>query len=209
MDTLSAALAQHIGKPLTVELARKVWLDAQPFSPIAVDAWVPHEMVDGTLIRAVYLDDRFSELEEHRLRYLDETHPGEPVRVQWERIRELERQGAYVIVTAERAGKLVASLWLFVSRGLNHGELTVTDDLMFAMPEARGGLMASSMCRFAEKHLFNRGVRACTLWLATGNRAGRLAEFLGYKPRATVYTKNHWGDDLGDAPTRHEGVKHG
>jgi hypothetical protein len=43
--------------------------------------------------RALYLDDRFAELEEQRLRYLDENHEGDPVRVQWERIRELERQG--------------------------------------------------------------------------------------------------------------------
>ncbi|ARU06127.1 hypothetical protein CCO03_16905 [Comamonas serinivorans] len=204
MDALSMALAKQVGQPLTVELARQIHADAQVRAPLALEDWPSHEMTDGTEIRATRLDDRMAELHAHRMAYLAERHAGDPVAVQWHRIRELERQGRYVIFVAELDGEVTGSLWLHVTPSLNHGQLTVSDDLLYVVPALRRTLLASALCRHAEKQLFAAGARACALQSATGNRAGRLAAFLGYRHTAEVYTKTHWGgDEYADVPTRH------
>ncbi|MNT49675.1 hypothetical protein D3C72_1865430 [compost metagenome] len=144
------------------------------------------------------------------MRGLAEIHPGEPVEVCWDRIRELERMGRYVIFGALAPdGRLVASLWLFFTPSLNNGIASVSDDLLYVEPETRNTHLAVGLCRYAEAVMFGLGARSCVLRSYDVNRAGRLAKFMGYTKVADVYRKTNYSNDASLIPTRHQGVNHG
>ena len=210
MDGLSMELAKRVGEVLTLDDAKAIARAVSGGHSLALNSIAPGWHADAFTLQPVWLDSEFSALEAHRLKGLAEVHPGEPVSVCWERIRELERMGRYVIFVALWPdGRLAASLWLYFTRSLNKGTLTVTDDMLYLEPEVRSSLLAVGLCRYAEAVMFGLGARACTLQSFNVNKAGRLAKFLGYRKVADLYRKTNYSGEASLIPTRHQGATYG
>lgn len=210
MDGLSMELAKRVGQVLTLDDAKAVARAVMGGNSLALDSIAPGWHADAFTLKPLWLDSDFAALESHRLQGLAEVHPGEPVSVCWDRIRELERIGRYVIFGALRPdGHLAASLWLYFTRSLNNGTLTVTDDMLYVEPESRSSLLAVGLCRYAESVMFGLGARSCTLQSYDANKAGRLAKFMGYQKVADVYRKTNYSGEASLTPTRHQGAANG
>ena len=210
MDALSIELARRIGQVLTLDDAAAVARAVYGGQALGLESIAPGWHAGGYALKPIWLDSAFDELESHRLHGLAEIHPDEPVAVCWDRIRELERQGRYVIFAALAPdGRLAASLWLFFAPSLNNGMPCVTDDLLYVEPDARKSLLAPALCRYAEAVMFGLGARSCTLRTHDVNQVGRLAKYLGYMKVADLYRKANFTDDASFTPTRHQGAKHG
>lgn len=210
MDALSIELAKRIGRVLTLDDAKDIARAVCGGQALDLESIAPGVYGDGLVLRPIWLDSAFNELESHRLRGLAEVHPGEPIAVNWERIRQLERQGRYVIFAAvDGAGHLAASLWLFFTDSLNNGMPFVTDDLLFVEPAARHSHLAPALCGYAEAVLFGLGARSCTLRTHDVNKVGRLAKFMGFTKVADLYRKANFSNDASLIPNRHQGAKNG
>ena len=210
MDALSAQLALRIGQVLTLDDAKSIVRAVLGGQSLDLDSIAPGWHANSYTLKPIWLDSEFDALESHRIRGLAEVHPGEPVSVCWDRIRELERMGRYVIFGAMRSdGRLMASLWLYFTRSMNNDTPTVADDMLYLEPEVRSSLLAVGLCRYAEAVMFGLGARACTLQSYDVNKAGRLAKFLGYQKVADLYRKANYSGEASLTPTRHQGSTNG
>lgn len=210
MDGLSMELAKRVGEVLTLDEAKAIVRAVIGGKALALDSIAPGWHADAFTLQPMWLDDGFPALESHRLKGLAEVHPGEPVEVCWDRIRELERMGRYIIFAARWPdGRLAASLWLYFTPSLNNGTLTVADDMLYVEPEVRSSLLAVGLCRYAEAVMFGLGARSCTLQSYNVNKAGRLAKFLGYQKVADLYRKANYSGEASLTPTRHQGSTNG
>jgi hypothetical protein len=210
MDALSIELARHIGQVMTLQDAKDIARAVIGEKSLDLESIAPGWHSSAYTLTPLWLDSAFSSLEAHRINGLAEIHPGEPVDVRWDRIRELERMGRYVIFAAVGAdGGLAASLWLYFTPSLNNGTLTVTDDMLYVEPEVRSSLLAVGLCRYAEAVMFGLGARACSLQSFNVNKAGRLAKFLGYQKVADLYRKTNYSGEASLTPTRHQGSTNG
>lgn len=196
---LAYALATHVGRTLTPELAREIVhrtfkpLPLSPIEPTTRGEW----LLQTEQIREA--DD----LAQHRIDYLSELHPSRPQRTDWMHLMDLQERNALVIFTARSEGALVASIWLSVVLNVDTGHLAVSDDLIYVQPEWRGSRALHALWRFAEQAMFDRGVREASFSMRLENGAERMARFMGYTPTATRVTKSHYGERYEDAPTRH------
>lgn len=199
-ECLAFALATHVGRTLTPELASEIArgaykpFDFAPFPAARRGQWA---LQAETLRQA-------NDVALHRIRYLTERHPGRPQRTDWLTLLERQEMNSLVIFTARNEGALVASIWLTVGRNVDTGELAVSDDLIYVEPEWRGSSALQTLWRFAERTMFDRGVREASFSMRIQNGAERMARFMGYTPVATRVTKFHYGDRYEDAPTRHK-----
>jgi len=124
-------LAKRVGEVLTLDEAKAIVRAVIGGKALALDSIAPGWHADAFTLQPMWLDDGYPALESHRLKGLAEVHPGEPVDVCWDRIRELERMGRYIIFAARWPdGLLAASLWLYFTPSLNNGTLTVADDML-------------------------------------------------------------------------------
>lgn len=210
MDALSIELAKRIGQVLTLDDARQIAQAVAGGQALTLSTIAPGWHAGGHTLKPIWLDSAFDALKSHRLRALAEIHPGEPVAICWDRIRELERMGRYVIIGALAPdGRLVASLWLFFTPSLNNGIASVSDDLLYVEPEVRNTHLAIGLCRYAEAVMLGLGARSCMLRTYDTNQVGRLAKFMGYTKVADLYRKANFADDASLTPTRHQGAKNG
>ena len=122
MDALSIELARRIGQVLTLEDAKDITRAVVGGQALDLKKIAPGSHASSYTLKPIWLDSAFDELESQRLRGLAEIYPEEPVAVCWDRIRELERMGRYVIFAAHtRDSRLAASLWLYFTPSLNNG----------------------------------------------------------------------------------------
>ncbi|WP_162581804.1 hypothetical protein [Variovorax sp. PBS-H4] len=198
-----------MGEQLTVELATAIAREASPASPIEAGRF-PLEVFADYRFRCERLRDASEELEQQRLAYLAETRPSDAIRVDWNRLNELQRLGEHVIFTARHraTGAIVGSLWLFVGCDLDTGIYSVTDDMLYVVPAHRDGLLGVRLVQYGERCIVALGVRSATFHFRLENGADRMARFLGYEAISTRVTKTHAGDSFADVPTRHKGSTH-
>lgn len=186
---LAVALAKRIGQPLSVEMAREVVAECLPdlsVGPVAV------ERRGDLVFRAEQLgpDPAAGELAAQRLRFLEETlPPGVPAHVQWDELRQIERSGQLLILTARRDGLLLGSVWLNLYQDLNTGEPVACDDMLFMEQGARGGMVVVHLWRYAERVLAQLGRVQMSCHSREANNAGRLARFVGGQITHTGFSK--------------------
>jgi hypothetical protein len=96
----------------------------------------------------------------------------------------------FLFFTAREEGKLVGYAGIYVVPSMHSKVMTASEDTWFLLPEQRRGWNIIHFWRFIQDELVRRGV--VEIW-ANGklaNRAGRILEFLGFKPVATRYCAN-------------------
>lgn len=203
---VSVALAKQIGQVLTPELAAELAREicATPDHSVSPDAYAP-ESYRGFTFQIERLRDAFGALQAQRLAYLAERDPGQPCLVDWDRLRELSRKGNLVIFTMrDPQGTLIGSMWVLIGISINTGCLSLTDDMLYVVPEHRLGWFTAKMWLYGERAAFSLGVREATIHSRLGNGTERLARFRGYQPDSIRATKRHYGESFCDAPTRHQ-----
>lgn len=77
--------------------------------------------------------------------------PGVPAHVQWDELRQIERSGQLLILTACRDGLLLGSVWLNLYQDPNTAEPVACDDMLFMEQGVRCGMVVVHLWRYAER----------------------------------------------------------
>lgn len=195
------ALARHAGKPLTQDAARAILDDLFPDHSIDPADFAPAEHAGYTLQLERFEDT--AELRALQRDYAAETHPGEPYSLDAEVLAALARAGGLATFTARRGAELVGVMRVFLLRNERTGLIEARDNLFFIYPGHRGRV-AVALWRYAERCMFDHGVRSVVFTALTLTGAGRMAKFLGYQADGTRYRKTAVGTASYDTlPTRH------
>lgn len=205
---VSVALAKRVGQVLTPELAIALAREICDIPDLSVAPGAAAVEVRGAYTYQVErLPDAYEELQAQRHAYLDECDPESPRNIDWERLLGLSRTGSLVIFTArDAASALVGSMWVWLTPSINSGRLSLTDDMLFVLPEHRKGWCAVWLWQYGERVAFGLGVREATVHSRLSNRTDRISRFCGYKLDAIRVKKSHNGDSFADVHTRHEGA---
>lgn len=127
------------------------------------------------------------------------------------RLREAEREGKVAMFTARSStGELVGIMRIRVWRALEDNRLLACDDMFYVAPAHRGSMLAVRLWQFAERIMFDFGVREVTFDSLSINGAEKMARFLGYTPVAIKFHKvAQEACNYSQVPRRHrEGVEH-
>lgn len=136
-------------------------------------------------------------LEDLTLQNHEEVEGRGHLKVDYDRILELERLGCFTVFGARRAGRLVGYSAFLFGPSLHGQTLTATNDVIFVEPESRGWL-GVRLVLAAEAHFRKLGAERITYHtklapiLGNGRKAasvGRLLERLGYEQIEAVHAK--------------------
>ncbi|MET3514362.1 hypothetical protein ABIC63_002134 [Pseudacidovorax sp. 1753] len=189
---LALALSRYAGQVLTPDLARSILRDVEGADRTIDGKRFGQEGFNGYVIAAETVAGNEAALVPLQAACHEETRPGIPFDHQFDfaRQREAERAGNLVLFTARLAstGELVGVLRVRVFQPDGCAHLEVTDDLFYIRPAHRNWL-AVHLWRFAERSMFNLGVRVVSFDSLSITGADRMARYLGYTPVATKFTK--------------------
>lgn len=203
---LAHSLATHVGEVLTLDLAKQIVREVLNATDQSLEPARFGQDVSGRYtIQAEYLLAAMPELARHHAAYHREVNPDGPaLDYDYPRALDRARAGEALLVTGRADGRMVASLLVFFNRRIDTQTLVAQDDRMFIDPEHRGGMLAARLWRFAQRAGLSLGIREGWIESRGDNRAGRLAEFMGYRPVATKYVMTAAQDACGpEVPTRH------
>lgn len=188
-----------------MEIAREAY--RPPDLSIDPDRFAPGEHGDHSF-QVERFRDVEAELRVLRCAYLREVRPGREHSPDWDRLREANDGGRSVIFTARHISNVLDGVcWLWLSEDLDSKLKVASDDLLYVKPRERNGLLGVRLVQYAERCIFDLGVREARMHFRLANGAQRMARFLGYSPQSVRVTKTHHGDNFADVPTRHEGVQ--
>ena len=100
-----------------------------------------------------------------------------------------ERAGRLIQFTVRKAGALVGNLRMYVRESRHTKTLMAMEDTLYLRPDARGGMTAVYLLRFAEKTLRAIGVREIEADSKLLNNADTLMRRLKYQPVAIRFSK--------------------
>lgn len=202
-EALVLALAAHSGEQLTVGVARSIVAALFPRLPID-PAQFPAAQVGRYLLQCEAFEETAELHAVHQAYHAETDTTGEPLAYDYPRMRAIYLQGGLAMFTARVAetGELVGVMRVFVSRN-ERGVLTARDNMFFIYPAHRGLPLAVRLWRYAERCMFDHGVRKVTFSSMTATGAEKMARFLGYQPTAIQFSKTHQGDDYAALATRH------
>lgn len=197
---LRATIAQHLGQPLTPEVAAAIEC-AAVLGPQA--GHEPAKFGEQTYRGYVFKVERLADIlpEMHRLheQHWAETEGfrhGLTMDPDYQAMLADERAGRMLQFTVRLDGELVGNLRLYLSVSRHTQTKVAREDTLFLTAAHRGGLMAVRFLEFAEDSLRLIGVtemRADSKVVRTPDgrvkRAGVLLERMGYQPVATQYVK--------------------
>lgn len=210
---LALALARCAGKTVTKDLAAQILAEVCPHG----DRSIPVEDISaggwgGYTFRAERVSGNEAELRPLHDAYHRETR----VLVtesdyDFARLREAEREGNVAMFTARNAeDELVGVMRIRVWRALEDRRLQACDDMFYMVPAHRGGMLAVRLWQFAERAMFDFGVREVTFDSLGINGAEKMARFLGYEQVAIKFHKvAQEACNYSQVPGRHrQGVEH-
>lgn len=112
--------------------------------------------------------------------------------------------GFHVMFTARDQGRLVGYAGMYFTPSMHTQQLICTEDTWFLLPEYRKGRNALAFYKFVEAECVRRGVVEIGQTAKLTNGAGKILEYLGYKPVSLQYSKhlceNKAVSKVGDAP---------
>ncbi|MBC3906194.1 GNAT family N-acetyltransferase [Undibacterium umbellatum] len=192
---IAIALAQHIGKPLTPEVAVAIareLCDSQDKTPDTKQ--FPPQNYGEYLIQAELVRDSLPELHLlHERHYLEtELHRASiPLNPDYDAVLDREHQGGLLQFTArvEATGELVGNMRVYLSQSIHTQTLVCTEDTFYLVPEHRGGFLAVRLWQYVERWCIAIGVREIYFDSKTINSADSMARYLGYKPVAIKFAK--------------------
>lgn len=114
-----------------------------------------------------------------------------PLDPQYEVYDQRDADGQIMVVTVREAGRLVGYFIGFVAPGLHYRTcLTLTMDIFWIAPEARGSAMAGvKLFRAVEAEAKRRGVQRLFFGSKLHRDSSRLFEFLKLEPVETYFSK--------------------
>lgn len=96
----------------------------------------------------------------------------------------------FLMFTAREAGRLVGYAGIYLTPSMHTNSMTASEDTWYMLPEFRVGWNTIHFLRFVLEELQKRC--AAEVWFSAKlqNRAGRLLEFVGFRPIATRFVMN-------------------
>lgn len=112
-----------------------------------------------------------------------------PLDPQYEVYLQREDAGQVMLITMREAGQLLGYFVGFVAPGLHYKTcLTLTMDIFYVWPEARGNGGGFQLFKAVEKEAKRRGVQRMFVGSKLHKDASWLFEKLGYEPVETYYS---------------------
>lgn len=103
---------------------------------------------------------------------------------------ELYNKGALHIVTARVEGRLVGYTIHFLAPHLHYRDhLMAMNDILYVLPEYRGGIVAARLFKFAEVSMKQKGVTKIHIHMKTEHDFSRLLKGLGYVEIEKIYER--------------------
>ena len=113
-----------------------------------------------------------------------------PLNPQYDVYAARDAAGQVMVVTLRDVGRLVGYFIGFVAPGLHYQTcLTLTMDIFWTHPDARGGFAGVRLFRAVEKEAKRRGVQRMFYGSKLHKDSSRMFEFLKMDPVETYYTK--------------------
>lgn len=207
-EAVAFALAPHAGKVLTQDIARDIIATLFPDRHLPIERFEPGHggkcVIRGELLRPTTEMDCLHDA------YQQETDGAMELHYDYDRMLEIQHDGGFAQFTARIAetGELAGVMRVFVGKNERTGHIFCRDNLFFIYPKHRGIELSTRLWRYAERCMFDLGVREVTFLSRHVNGADRMAKFLGYVPSAVQFSKVHVGDDYAAVTSRHtEGAK--
>lgn len=194
LTPLHHALAAHLGRELTPEVAAAILMQATGSTDSSIDPADFEPVAHGAIVIGV---ERFEQV-------LPELHPLHQAHWQeTERYRHVtgfqpdyaamkwsSRCGALVQFTAREAGELIGHLRVYLGKSRHSGVIFAQEDTLFVTPGKRTTFLGIWLMRYAEQALVRRlGVREIRFDSKAANKADVLARRLKYTPVATQFVK--------------------
>jgi len=98
--------------------------------------------------------------------------------------------GFYLMFTARDEGRMVGYAGMYVTPSMHTQQIIATEDTWFLLPDYRKGRNALAFHRFVEDEMQRRGVVEIGMTAKLTNHAGKILEYLGYKPVSLQYSKH-------------------
>lgn len=192
---IAIALAKHIGKSLTpdiaIAIAREICeaedrtIDVSQFAPVVFGKYT---------LRCELLRKVLPELHPLHLAHYQETESFRasiPLNPDYDAMLDREHIGKLLQFTSRvtATGELVGNLRVYLSHSAHTQTRICTEDTFYVLPEHRGGFMAVRLWQFGESVCKALGVREFFIDFKNINQAASMARYLGYQPIATKYAK--------------------
>ena len=194
LTPLHHALAAHLGRELTPEVAAEILLQATDTTDHSIDPARFEPAQHGPVVIGV---ERFEQV-------LPELHPLHQAHWQeTERYRHVtgfqpdyaamewsSRCGQLVQFTAREAGELIGHLRVYLGKSRHSGVIFAQEDTLFVTPGKRHSLLGIWLMRYAEHALVSKlGVREIRFDSKAANKADVLARRLKHQPVPTQFVK--------------------
>jgi hypothetical protein len=186
------AMAKHMGKPLTPEVAAAIEAEAFAEPDRSIDPARFAPSVCGSLTFQV---ERLSAIEDemevlHQAHYAETEGHRHSLRlaIDYEALRWEERQGTLIQFTARRSTELVGNFRLYLRVSRHTQTPLAIEDTLFLMPHVRRGRASLAFVDYAGEVLRSLGYHEFRATVKKTNpAAGRLLEHRGFLPVATEY----------------------
>lgn len=182
-SALSAALARHIGQPLTLDVAKAIMReacgDAKPIDP----GLFPVERCGSLSFQVERLRDALGEIQALHEAYRAETGQDD---LDHAALLDEDSAGSAIAVTARCDGQLAGLLLMYLRRRAG-GSSFARDHLLYLRPEHRGGRSAARLMLYAKASLMKLGYREFRAVAKPGSAACRLLVKGGFSPASTEY----------------------
>jgi hypothetical protein len=194
LTPLHHALAAHLGRELTPEVATAILMQATDTTDRSIDPARFEPAAHGPIVIGV---ERFEqvlhELHPLHLAHWQETERyrhGTGFKPDYTAMEWSSRCGGLVQFTAREHGQLIGHLRVYLAKSRHSGVIFAQEDTLFVTPEKRSGLLGIRLMRYAETALVEvLGVREIRFESKTANKAYVLARRLKYQPVATQFVK--------------------
>lgn len=200
---LAMVLARYADQPLTKDVGRTILEDLFPDRRLRVEDFEPGAG-GKCLIRGEALRES-PEWDALHAAYNAEYGEEAGLIYDYDRMLEIQHDGGLVQFVARAAdtGELAGVMRLFVGKNERTGRAFARDNVFFIYPQHRGIDLSVPLWRYAERCMFDLGVREVSFLSRKATGADRMAKFLGYTPCAVQFKKSHEGDDYAALTNRH------
>lgn len=192
---LISTLKSYIGLPLTPEMAAEIFMVAermdQLVSFVELSKIEPEQCGEFVfkIERLEAIIDEMRPLHQEHWNETEAAHNGTPFNPDYATFFRYERAGRCVVFTVRKDGRLMGNFSLYIDRSMHTQTLIASEDTLFLVPDARRGGVAKRFIGYAEKALYQLGVKEINVSVKNSNPAGRFFQIVGYKPVSTGLSK--------------------
>lgn len=187
-DYLINILLEHIGKPLTKELAADICTAADELTKLVPDETFDHvraKEYNDYVFNVELMEDLKDEIKPLHLAHWNETEEHRhdlPFNPDYRVFVRYEQANRYVLFTLrDEEWKLVGNCAMYLDMSAHTQTLIATEDTLYLLPQARRGRMAFKFVKYVEDTLAAMGVKEINISVKVVNKAGRFFHLLGYR----------------------------